>query len=151
MYQLQKSVANLQRKVWFWKESGMDLSVQGMYELQEKCRKSVSSRYSYVGSGMNLSAHELQENCCESVSSRYSFGYREWNESVSTRYVSAAKKVLANLSAQGMVGSGMNLSAQGVYQLQEKCRKSVSSRYGFGYREWHGSVSTRYVSATGKV
>jgi hypothetical protein len=41
------------------------------------------------------------------------------------------KKSVANLSAQGMVldtGSGMDLSMQGMYKLQEKCCESVSSR-----------------------
>jgi hypothetical protein len=69
------------------------------------------------------------------------------NLSIRGSVCSSCRKSVANLSAQGMVldtGSGMNLSVRGMYQLQETCRESVSSKYGFGYKEW-------YVSATGKV
>ncbi len=55
---------------------GMDLSVQGMYELQEKCCESVSSRHGFIDteSGMSLSVlemYQLQEKYPESVSIRY--------------------------------------------------------------------------------
>jgi hypothetical protein len=153
-----------------YRKSVANLSAQGLYQLQEKYCESVSSRYGFTdtesgvnlsvrgsvciscrksvpnlsaqgmvldtGSGMNLSVqgmYKLQEKCCESVSSRYGFGYREWHESVSTRYVMCYWKSVANLSAQGMVldtGSDMNLSVKVMYQLQKKCCESVSARYG---------------------
>jgi hypothetical protein len=122
--------------------SDMDLSVQGMYQLQEKYCESVSSRYGFTDteSGMNLSEggmYQLQESVAN-LSSRICqlkvcISYRKSVANLSAQGMYQQHRKCEHLSAQGMVmdtGSGMDLSVQSMYEIQEKCCKSVSSRYG---------------------
>jgi hypothetical protein len=59
--------------------------------------------------------------------------------------VKAAERHVEKVAAPSLPSAARPVSAAHQTQCCGKLKVCISARYGFGHREWHGSVSTRYV------